>query len=700
MEEADRRRLLRSRVQLVRKLQLEPLWAPLLRRGIFTANMIEEIQSAGPRPDQARKLVVDLATRGRRALAEFVLCLRESGQEDLAELLSDGRSPEGAPDQPPGHPRRPREQALHKLPEVLPDDRVVEEGDLPVDQAQDGRGAVRSKVLGQAPFVARMDDTDPHTWQGEDKALNREATQGPGRALGLPCSGGAEASGSGLTSDDLRRPPPNPPDQPFRMPRGSPSPKSNARPLTLSFTCCPSPPSAPRLTQRLQLLHHLLPDRLDVDAAEAPVGGDLDEVRLPEALGDDLVDVVGEVEQVLLVEGVLVALRVEGEVEEGLVKVEALVEGMCMAVRRLLLLLVREALVLAHVAVTVKIQPLLLVGQDLRGKSRSLVPSFPPDRPSRSPNPLQLSLSYRSAPTVCGLQPFPLSSLSPSLPLSGPLGPLEETPQRDSEMVYSLNSEPCGYCLIINNVHFDKRTGLKLRQGSDVDRQRLEKRFRALHFEVLAKEDLTAQGIAQELQSLAGRNHSGLDCCLVVILSHGCESYHIQIPGAIFGTDGQRIPVQKVVSYFNGSHCPSLRGKPKLFFIQACGGEEKDPGFEVETDATPGQRGGEAVESDATPTPGPGGDSDELDATASLPTDSDILVCYPTFPGHVSWRDTQSGSWFIEALDQVLAEKAHLEDLPSMLTKVGNIVADKVAGPYKQMPGYFNFLRKKFFFKA
>lgn len=31
------------------------------------------------------------------------------------------------------------------------------------------------------------------------------------------------------------------------------------------------------------------------------------------------------------------------------------------------------------------------------------------------------------------------------------------------------------------------------------------------------------QEIAQELQSLARRDHSGLDCCLVVILSHGCE---------------------------------------------------------------------------------------------------------------------------------------------------------------------------------
>ncbi|XP_025019107.1 caspase-9 [Python bivittatus] len=200
-------------------------------------------------------------------------------------------------------------------------------------------------------------------------------------------------------------------------------------------------------------------------------------------------------------------------------------------------------------------------------------------------------------------------------------------------MVYLLNSDPCGYCLIINNVNFNPDTELKCRVGSNIDCQRLEKRFRALHFEVLTKEDLTAQEIAQELQGLSRRDHGALDCCVVVVLSHGCESYHIQFPGAIFGTDGQRIAVQKVVSYFNGFHCPSLRGKPKLFFIQACGGEERDEGFQVDADTPEDQLEQKAVESDATPFRGPGGDCDELDAIASLPTDSDILVCYPTFPG-------------------------------------------------------------------
>ncbi|XP_063173552.1 caspase-9 isoform X2 [Candoia aspera] len=282
----------------------------------------------------------------------------------------------------------------------------------------------------------------------------------------------------------------------------------------------------------------------------------------------------------------------------------------------------------------------------------------------------------------------------------GDPGSVEENPKRDSEMVYLLNSEPCGYCLIINNVNFDEETDLKCRLGSNLDCRRLEKRFRALHFEVLTKEDLTAEEMARELQSLARCDHNALDCCVVVVLSHGCESFHNQFPGAIFGTDGQRLAVQRVVSYFNGSHCPSLRGKPKLFFIQACGGEEKDQGFQVDAETSEDHPEQEIVESDATPFQGPGGDCDEPDATASLPTDSDILVCYPTFPGCVSWRDKHSGSWFIEALDQILDQYAHLEDLPSILTKVGNVVSAKVAGSYKQMPGYFNFLRKKFFFRV
>uniref|UniRef100_A0A8D0HCR9 Caspase-9 n=1 Tax=Sphenodon punctatus TaxID=8508 RepID=A0A8D0HCR9_SPHPU len=268
----------------------------------------------------------------------------------------------------------------------------------------------------------------------------------------------------------------------------------------------------------------------------------------------------------------------------------------------------------------------------------------------------------------------------------------------DIKPIYILKTDPCGYCLIINNVNFSQGSDLSLRAGSDVDCEKLERRFRLLCFEVLTQRDLKAQEIDQELQSLARRDHSALDCCLVVILSHGCQTSHIQFPGSIYGTDGRRIAVEKIVNYFNGSQCPSLRGKPKLFFIQACGGEQKDRGFEVDSDSPVNEAHSGNLESDALPFQIRSGEMDEPDAVASLPTPSDILVSYSTFPGFVSWRDKKRGSWYVETLDSVLDQYAHSEDLQIMLLRVAHAVSAK--GIFKQMPGCFNSLRKQFFFKT
>ncbi|NXL93548.1 CASP9 protein, partial [Alectura lathami] len=264
--------------------------------------------------------------------------------------------------------------------------------------------------------------------------------------------------------------------------------------------------------------------------------------------------------------------------------------------------------------------------------------------------------------------------------------------------VYQLRADPCGHCLIFNNVNFSADSGLSTRAGSDIDCQKLEKRFKALCFRVRTLRDLKAQEIELELRTLARLDHSALDCCLVVILSHGCQTSHIQFPGGIYGTDGKAIPIEKIVNYFNGSQCPSLRGKPKLFFIQACGGEQKDHGFEVDCESPQEEGSRGSVESDAIPLQAPPGNADEPDAVASLPTPGDILVSYSTFPGFVSWRDKVSGSWYVETLDSVLEQRAHSEDLLNMLVQVANAVSAR--GRYKQIPGCFNFLRKQFFFKC
>ncbi|DAA21216.1 TPA: caspase 9, apoptosis-related cysteine peptidase [Bos taurus] len=268
----------------------------------------------------------------------------------------------------------------------------------------------------------------------------------------------------------------------------------------------------------------------------------------------------------------------------------------------------------------------------------------------------------------------------------------------NADLAYVLNADPCGHCLIINNVNFCRESGLRARTGSNIDCERMRQRFHLLQFVVEVKCDLTAKQMVQALMQLARQDHSALDCCVVVILSHGCQASHLQFPGAVYGTDGCPVSVERIVNTFNGTGCPSLRGKPKLFFIQACGGEQKDHGFEVESTSPEDKTPSSDPEADATPFQEGPRSIDEPDAVSSLPTPSDILVSYSTFPGFVSWRDPKSGSWYIETLDSIFEQWAHCEDLQTLLLRVANAVS--VKGIYKQMPGCFNFLRKKLFFKT
>ncbi|XP_049663875.1 caspase-9 isoform X2 [Accipiter gentilis] len=95
--------------------------------------------------------------------------------------------------------------------------------------------------------------------------------------------------------------------------------------------------------------------------------------------------------------------------------------------------------------------------------------------------------------------------------------------KRNCDLVYELKADPCGHCLIINNVNFSRESDLLTRDGSDVDCRKLEKRFKALRFNVLTQRNLEAKAMVSELRKLARQDHRALDCCVVVILSHGCQ---------------------------------------------------------------------------------------------------------------------------------------------------------------------------------
>ncbi|XP_031414954.1 caspase-8 isoform X2 [Clupea harengus] len=242
---------------------------------------------------------------------------------------------------------------------------------------------------------------------------------------------------------------------------------------------------------------------------------------------------------------------------------------------------------------------------------------------------------------------------------------------------YDMKGEKRGVCLIINNHDFSKSAlPLGKRDGTQFDESRLEKVFEWLGFEIETKRDCTEQHILSLMEDLSRRDHSQGDCFVCCVLSHGLE-------GTVYGVDGNQVRLRQLTEPFSGNHCPSLKEKPKLFFIQACQGIKEQPVVFIQTD-------------------GPLPRSLSTDAGVpknSIPADADFLLGMATIPEYASFRDKKEGTWFIQSLCenlQLLVPQG--VDLLSILTEVNNDVSRKAAGAKKQMPQPVFSLRKKVIF--
>lgn len=262
----------------------------------------------------------------------------------------------------------------------------------------------------------------------------------------------------------------------------------------------------------------------------------------------------------------------------------------------------------------------------------------------------------------------------------------QDSDSEASEAVYRMKSKPRGYCLIFNNYDFSvarkniaRLHNIKDRNGTDLDAAALSKTFSDLHFEVRPYKDVTAKGICDVLEYYRNLDHNDKDCFVCCILSHGDK-------GIIYGSDGREAPIYDLTSYFTGSKCPSLLGKPKIFFIQACQGDKYQKGIAIETDS-------EQTEAYL-----------EMDSSLQkryIPDEADFLLGMATVNNCVSYRSTMEGTWYIQSLCQSLKERCPRgEDILTILTKVNFEVSNKddKKNMGKQMPQPTFTLRKKLFF--
>ena len=108
--------------------------------------------------------------------------------------------------------------------------------------------------------------------------------------------------------------------------------------------------------------------------------------------------------------------------------------------------------------------------------------------------------------------------------------------------------------------------------------------------------------------------------------------------GCVFGSDGEKVRLRDLTRPFTSGRSPTLTGKPKLFFIQACQGNEYQRGAMAHS---PLQRDNDrrgSLEEDAGP------------VQESVPWDADFLMGMATVEECKSFRNVKKGSIYIQEL--------------------------------------------------
>ena len=186
---------------------------------------------------------------------------------------------------------------------------------------------------------------------------------------------------------------------------------------------------------------------------------------------------------------------------------------------------------------------------------------------------------------------------------------------------YQINSSdamPRGIGLIFTNETFVNH---ERREGAQNDEHNFSLFFRMMGLEVRRYPDYTSQEILDTLAQVAMGDLSNTEMFAVAFSTHGDQGDYL------YGRDNTSFSLYKqVISLFRINNCPTLKGKPKLFFVQACRGDK--------TDAT-------------VKPPGIRCDSAER---ACVTLETDFLIAHSSVEGFKAFRHEKHGSWFVTQL--------------------------------------------------
>lgn len=235
--------------------------------------------------------------------------------------------------------------------------------------------------------------------------------------------------------------------------------------------------------------------------------------------------------------------------------------------------------------------------------------------------------------------------------------------------------------IIFNHKRFHSRFDLTERRGTEHDVKSIKKTFTSLKWEVQVCNDYTCKEIRDVMNNLqTSTETSQISALAVFILSHGEDN------GTVFANDSMYRVDQDILYPLAADKCPLLAGKPKLIFVQACQGKSTDPGIDVRRRHT----------------------SQDSASTYRIPNFSDFLIFQASFWDHFSFRSSDSGSWFIQALcnkiDESFMDDSLLDTLLAVsrfisLEKESNVPSRPQLHQKKQTPLMYSTLLRRMYLK-
>lgn len=199
---------------------------------------------------------------------------------------------------------------------------------------------------------------------------------------------------------------------------------------------------------------------------------------------------------------------------------------------------------------------------------------------------------------------------------------------------YKMSRSPRGICCIINNAHFSDES--IDRHGAAYDERALVDLFERLSFKVHIERDLKFDEMRKVAIKFSKLDHTEADAFVMIIMSHGHS------PDVVYGAELETVRLEDLTSKFTASKCPTLKEKPKIFFIQACRGSSSEctPIENCINSLNDASLSADSCVSKLV--------SDSALPKSTCPREADFLMAFGTSAGYVSWRDESRGSLFIQ----------------------------------------------------